>query len=294
LRNAAAALALLVAACGRGPAPPAGARTVRDAYGDAVSLPARVTRVVATVPSHVEIVLALGARDRLVGAGASGRLPAEAAGVRRIPTYPTVSSEGLAELAPDLVLVDPTLSPRDLPPIRERFPAFATDSRSLDGLRATLVSVGEALGAEDAAARLASDLDRARSEAAGRARGARVLAGAGGDTFHALGPGALVDDLLRAVGATNVAADLGRPSAPVSDERVVEWAPDWVLLVGGGTPAEFAARFPRARAVAAGRVVDANVDDLVRAGPRTAGALRRLARVLAGDAPPATLAREGT
>jgi iron complex transport system substrate-binding protein len=257
-----------------------------------VVVPAEVRRVVATVPGLVETVVALGAADLLVAVPAAGALPEEAEGVRRIPTYPTIPAEMLAEAAPDLVLVDPTLSPRDEAPLRARFALFAADSRSLDGLRATFLALGTALAREEAAARLAADLEAARAEAEGRAGGARVLAVTGGRPLHALGPGSLLHDLLAATGARNVAAGIDRPSRAVADEQVREWAPDWIVVAGG--PAhDVAERFPSVPAVASGRVLDASGDEFARAGPRTAKALRALARALSGETPPSASREAG-
>jgi iron complex transport system substrate-binding protein len=281
------AAVLSTGGCGRERAPRDA--TVVDATGATVAVPREIRRVAATLPGLAQIVAALGRLDLLVAVPSAGRLPPEFARIPRIATYPTIPAESLAAVRPDLVLVDPTLSPRDVLPLRERFPVFAADSRSLDGLRATFVALGRALGREAEGERLAQDLDRAREEVAGAARGVRVLAASGGDSLHALGPGSLLHDVLVATGAENVAAGLGRSSAAVSDERLRAWAPDWILVAGGPVPRDLSRRFPRVPAVANGRVVEASDDDLARAGPGTAGAMRRLARVLSGEAPPQTL-----
>jgi ABC-type Fe3+-hydroxamate transport system substrate-binding protein len=108
----------------------------------------------------------------------------------------------------------------------------------------------------------------------------------------ALGPGSLLDALIRACGAENVAADLGRASAPFPMELVRVRAPDWILLTGEPFPDSLRRAWADVPAVREGRIADARADDLVRAGPRTPDALERLGRVLRGEWPPERLSEE--
>ena len=291
-RLLAAALACVaapwLAACAdSAPGPREGERTVLDATGEPVVLPREVRRIVATVPGLSDTVAALGAKALLVGVSerdAAGEGPGAPA---KIPTWPSISAERVAALAPDLVLVDRTLSSHDLPGLRARFRGtFAADSSSLDGLVRTFQRLGEALGHEDAAARLVAELARARREVRVPGR-PRVLLLSWADPVMALGPGSLLSDMVESIGAENVASDLGRPSGEIPAERVREKAPDWILLTGGTFPERLRRDWAAVPAVRDGHVVDASADDLVRAGPGTAKALARLAQLLtpSGKAP---------
>jgi ABC-type Fe3+-hydroxamate transport system substrate-binding protein len=290
-RLAALAAGLWLAACGDvAPTPAArpardASRTVRDTTGAQVRLPAEVRRIVTTVPGLTETVLAMGLGTALVGVsdqdpsvGVVGALP-------RIAVWPTIPPEAVAALAPDLVLVDRTLSAGDLAALRRRFPGtFATDSRSLDGLRESFLRVAEAVGHDRRGQRLAIELDRARREARVEGRPKVLLLGQG-DPPIALGPGSLLDDMVRAVGGENVAFDLGRPSGELSPELVRARAPEWILRTGGTFPDALRERWSTVPAVERGRVVDLSGAEFVQAGPRTAGALLRLARILSGTEP---------
>jgi iron complex transport system substrate-binding protein len=251
---------------------------VLDALGHEVRLPREVRRVVTTLPGLTEQVVALGARDRLVG------VSAQDAGFRGIPAieaFPTIPAERVAALAPDLLLVDAVLSPTDVPRLRERFPGtFACDSRSLAGLRTTFLRLGEALGRTDDAARLALELDRATATARVGRPVKVLLLGQAEPSPIALGPGSLLDDMLRSVGAVNVAHDMGRASGEFPSERVIARAPDAILVTGGELSADLRERWASVPAVGNGWIVDLRGDEFVRAGPRTAGALLRLAEVL--------------
>jgi iron complex transport system substrate-binding protein len=288
VRRLALALALAAAAgassCGEAPAP-RGGRAVSDALGHPVSLPREVRRVVTTLPGLTETVVALGARGLLVGVSLQDAEGGAFPGAEAVGAFPTIPAERVAALAPDLLLVDAVLSPTDVPRLRERFPTFACDSRTLDGLRTTFLRLGDALGRTAEAGRLAEALDRARA-AARVARPVRVLLlGQAEPAPIALGPGSLLDDMLRAVGASNVAADLGRASGEYPSERVVAGAPEAILVTGGEFPAALRERWASVPAVRSGWIVDLRGEEFVRAGPRTAGALRRLAEIL--SLPPA-------
>jgi iron complex transport system substrate-binding protein len=224
-------------------------------------------------------VLLVGVGDAERAEGVVGRLP-------RVPVWPTIPAEAVSVLEPDLLLVDRTLSAHDLPALRARFPGtFATDSSSLDGLGATFLRLGEALGHPSRGRRLADDLARARRDARAQGR-PRVVLLAQGDPPVALGPGALLDDMVRSVGGENLLADLGRPSAEVAPEVVRVRAPDWILMAGGDLPDALRERWASVPAVARGRVASVAADAFVQAGPSTADALRRLAALLsAAEAP---------
>ena len=277
---------LLVAACGQ---PPAARddRVVLDALGEPVTLPRAVRRVVTTLPGITETVVSLGARDLLVGVSAQDAGTPGFEGVEAIPAFPTIPAERVAALSPDLLLVDAVLSPTDVPRLRARFKGtFACDSRSLSGLRTTFLSLGVALDRTAEAAQLADELDRAIASARVGRRVKVLLLGQAEPAPIALGPGSLLDDLLRAVGAENVAHDMGRASGEFPSESVIAKAPDVILVTGGVFSAALRERWASVPAVANGWIVDLRDDAFVRAGPRTAAALARLAALLSVPPPP--------
>ena len=290
LAGLALAACVLIASCGdtTPAAKPHAAsdRVVRDAMGVGVRLPAEVRRIVTTVPGLTATVIEMGNGARLVGVSDQDSKLGALAGVPRIPVWPTIPAEVVAALEPDLLLVDLTLSNRDLDVLRKRFPVtFATDSRTLDGVRLSFERIGEALGREARARRLVEDLDLARREARVAGRPKVLLLTQTDPSTMVLGPGALLDDMLRAVGGVNVAWDLGRPSGDMPVETIRSRAPDWILLTGPTFTDALRERWASIPAVRDGRVVDLGADEFVQAGPRTAEALRRLAGILSGRVP---------
>jgi iron complex transport system substrate-binding protein len=96
------------------------------------------------------------------------------------------------------------------------------------GLRAT----GAALGRAERGAALAASLERTRAQVRAGAHGqqaVRVLFVYGVAPLVVAGPGSFADELLQDAGATNVAADAGRPYPVWSVERALSARPDVVV-----------------------------------------------------------------
>src|SRR5215212_2992748 len=110
LRAAALAASLLLACSDAPPAP-----ATKDDLGRDVALPRVVRRVVTLSPNLTEMVFAVGANDRLVGADDFSNFPIDA---RRLPKVGGMQPnlEKIVQLKPDLVLAStegnhPSLAP---------------------------------------------------------------------------------------------------------------------------------------------------------------------------------------
>jgi ABC-type Fe3+-hydroxamate transport system substrate-binding protein len=285
----------LLAGCGADAGDGArGTRTLRGPDGVEVRVPLEPRRIVSTLPGITECVAHLdGGIARLAAVSPHCDRPAEVAALPRVSVMP-ISLEAIAGVEPDLVLVDLTLLRTALPDLRSRFPGvLPLESGSLDGLARTIDLLAAALGTDGArerAEQLRRRLGETRREAASRrAVGRTVLLVGQFEPLLVLGPGSLLDDMVRACGLENIAADLGRASGPFASERVRAGAPDWILWTGDPFPESLRESWASLPAVRDGRVAKARADDLVRAGPRTVEALDRLSRVLAGELPVAAL-----
>jgi iron complex transport system substrate-binding protein len=272
------------------------AQVVRYADGGEVRLPLAPRRIVSLLPGLTETVAMLGALDRLVGVTAHCDEPPA---VRRLPQVSVLplDAEGLAALAPDLILADATLHRGVLPELRRGFSCVLTlESGSLDALRLSVDLLAAVLGdaaAREAAADFAARLGAARAAASaeGLRSRPRVLVLAQTSPPYALGPGSLLDDLVVAAGGENVAAALGRPSGPYSDELILAARPAWILLLGAPPSAAQSALWRRRPGASDDHVVRVRGDLLLRAGPRTPAALELLSDVLRGRRSPADLER---
>jgi iron complex transport system substrate-binding protein len=271
----------LVAACA--PAPPADAsresgertagfpRRVVDASGRAIDLPAAPQRIVSQTLGTDELLIAMVDHQRIVGVSTLARNPAYSNVVKEVSALPApaiMNAEQVIRLRPDLVFVA-SFSRAEIVTVLEASGApvyrFANFDR-LDDVRANIRRVGEAVGAEAAAATLIHTMDERLARIKARrahAAGAppRVLSySASGFTA---GAGTTWDDIVHGAVAINVAATEGLKGFPrISAEQVLAWQPDY--LVAGVDPGEQEAVLRRLRdnpaiaataAVKAGRVI---------------------------------------
>jgi iron complex transport system substrate-binding protein len=190
-------------------------------------------RVVTAAPSLTELVLALGAPDRLVGVSRFDEAP-EVKGVARIGGFNDPSIEAVATLKPDLAIVQK--APTNQKPVealaRLGVRVLALPLTSVADVEDACVQVGRALGLEAKGQALAAELEKTRSEVRARAakrKPVRVLLVVGFAPLVVAGPGSYVDELLADVGAKNLA--LKAPSAfpTFSAERAVALAPDVII-----------------------------------------------------------------
>jgi vitamin B12 transport system substrate-binding protein len=263
--------------------------------GEAFRVPRGPRRIVTTLPGLTEIVVMLGAAERLVGVPDlpdHGDPPPGTGDAVRLSVMP-LAYETLTTLRPDLVLTDRVLLAGDLTEMRRRLPAvLPLESRSLGHLERSVTLLARVLDTEEARAKaraFGEEMRAAVDAARDAAKGRRVLLLAGAEPVYALGPGSLLDDMLAACGAVDVACDLGRASGPFAAELVRVRRPDWILVAAGAFPDALRVRWRDLPAVRDGRVARVDADRFVRAGPRTPGALRRLAAVLAGRDPASRL-----
>ena len=282
LRSAVLLLASAVGACGA-----SGDSTEVSEPGFGVE----AARIVSLVPTLTEIVIDLGAADRLVGIGRFDPEVPDHVDLPRLGDAFSVSLEAVAALDPDVVLVNGVGLAERLAPLAPgvRIDVLPTDR--LEQVHASVERLGELTGRPLAARslrdRLLSAMTKARTRAAERAGShPRVLVIVQRRPLYVAGGGSYLDELLRAVGAENAAGDLDEAWPVLSEESVVARAPDVVLDASAGTSDPGVAAEPLT-GVAGDRVIrlGAEGEPLFRAGPRLPEALALLERLLFPEPP---------
>jgi len=245
--------------------------------------PATPRRVVSLAPSLTDTVVALGKAGVLVGVTRYDD-GAEVAGLPRVGGFLDPNPEAVIALRPDFVL---WMTDGAAYPVLERIaslgvPVLAVPVIDVADVLACARAVGEALGDGPAGDRLARSIASAVSAARGRAVGrrpVRVLFVVGRDPLVVAGPGSYPDELLRIVGAANVASG-GRPWPVYPVDRAVAADPALVVDAAVEEPAEAIHRLDAIPAVRRGAVYRLHDDAALRPGPRLAEALEELERAL--------------
>jgi iron complex transport system substrate-binding protein len=186
----------------------------------------------------------------------AGRVPAGA--VR----MPRADLERLISLRPDLVVVS-EYTDADFLRLLEKSGLRHHRMRGLDtlaGIRAAVLDLGRAVGADGAAGRLVARYDAVLAGLARRLEGIerpRVLYWG---NPHTAGAGTTIGALIEAGGGMNVGRELSlRGIVPLAGERAFEADPDAVLVTKGSAAATALRAHPllsRTRAVREGRVIE--------------------------------------
>jgi iron complex transport system substrate-binding protein len=283
--------AAALAGCSTGSAAPTGAvRSLTDARGSAVKLPAEPRRVVALSEPTLDGALALGLRPIATTSGrgqggVSAYLGARAEGIPSVGILGQPDIEKLAALRPDLILLDGTAVQDGaiVDKLRRLAPTVFV-SRTGQDWRSAFTATAAALGRADAGRRVLQRYDERVAQIRSRL-GDNAAARVSVVRWGGIG---LPSVLMREVAASRVLTDLGlrRPpsqdrrgpghSVPISLENLPQIDGDWMFLgalgtgsvggVGQGAADRSAARealraardtpgFTRLRAVRQGRVV---------------------------------------
>lgn len=250
------------------------------------------TRIISLIPATTELVVALGAGERLVARTDYDLDPALAA-LPSVGQGLTPSIEWLTSLRPDLVIAWPDSRDRGVTARLAELgiPVYSAAIESLDDIVSTTLEIGDLLGlpaaADSLVAAIEAGFDEVRRTVEGRGRPV-VFYVVGHDPPMTAAPGTFIDELIDLAGARNLFADLkGWPQ--VSLEEVLHRQPD-ILIVPSGEGNETVARLSRRPgwreldAIRAGRVH--SIDALIahRPGPRIAEVARMLAELIHPDA----------
>ena len=288
----------VLAACGPDDPASASPRVLVDSAGTEVSLTGEIERIVSLAPSGTEILFAIGAGDRVVGVDDFSNYPPETAEIDRIGSM-TPDIERIVALEPDLVVAASITSPDDVEKLRSAgITVWVADSPDVRGVAASIRGLGAAVGLEQAADAVATDVEEqiARvvetvSGAAARPRVFHEFDASDPSRPFTAGPGNFVHDLLTLAGGENIFSDALSPFPQVGFEEVLARDPQVIVLAD----APFGTTASSVRSRIGWEAIDAVVNDRIfevteelsdqmsRPGPRIGLALEALARFLHPD-----------
>lgn len=255
-------------------------------------------RVVSLGGSVTEIVVALGAGDRLLGRDSTSTWPPEVTGLPDVGYLRALSAEGVLALGPDLVLAEADAGPVEaVEALMAAGVPFVSMPGASDpaGVVAKIEAVAAALDLAPAGQALAAEV--AAGLAAAEARAAAVTApkrvlfilSVQGGRIMAAGQDSSADHIIALAGGVNALSGV-TGYAQVTDEAVIAAAPDVILMMAAEGPravsdAELAAlpALAETPALRGGQVLRMDGLLLLGFGPRTPEAARLLHDALYPD-----------
>jgi iron complex transport system substrate-binding protein len=248
-------------------------------------------RMVSLGGSVTEIVVALGAEDRLVARDATSSFPESITALPDVGYLRALSPEGVLALGPDLIVAEADAGPIEaVDVLRAAGVPFIMmpDDPSPAGIAAKITAVADAIGQPEEgaalAARVTAELDEVQALAATVPKPKRVLfvLSAQGGRIMAGGDDTSAEGIIRLAGGENAAAGFDGYKQ-MTDEAVLAAAPDVILMMDRDgdhavANAELLALPSLATSPAAqnGAIIRMNGLLLLGFGPRTADAARSL------------------
>lgn len=190
--------------------------------GSGVSASEPPRRIASLAPNLTEIVIMLGATERLVGVTPFCTAPAE---ITRIPGGLQPEAEVVFSLHPDLVLASP-LTPaatrRRMEDLGMR--VEVADMRSLEDIRTAIMRIASLLNVKKPSL--------PHPDAQSKIGSAVLLFGA--DTGYSAGPHTHANEIIEEAGLRNIADGASGPWPTLSEEFLLWVDPDWILVADHG------------------------------------------------------------
>jgi iron complex transport system substrate-binding protein len=219
-------------------------RTVKDAFGDPLTLNEPPKRIVSQTLGTDEILFAICPPERIAGISSialdtSYSKIADEAKARGTTTI--YGPEDILALKPDLVFIA-SYSRSEMATLLRAAHApvyrFSNFDR-VEDIANNVLQLGYLIGRDAAAARVVMDMNermtRARAQAAASGRRPRIMTYDG--SGYSAGSATLFDDVIRQAGGVNVSAEHGTKGfGRVSGEQILEWQPEY--LICGAKPGE--------------------------------------------------------
>lgn len=199
------------------------------------SLPvAAAERVVSLAPSLTDMVLELGAADRLAGLLDGGPRPQSLKGLPSVGRYGQVNLEQILALQPDLLLVWPGAVPdAQLQRLRAvGIPLYVADPHHLEDISRQFREMGERLGQAEKGRALAEAFDVRMAQLRAqyrREQPLRVFYQVWDRPLYTVGGRQIISEALEVCGGRNLFADLDLPAPQVGQEAVLARDPQVIL-----------------------------------------------------------------
>jgi iron complex transport system substrate-binding protein len=265
--------------------------TVTDDASRSVTIATKPARVVSLAPANTEIVTAIGVPlANLVGVTTFDDYPASVKSLTKMGDFANPNIESITAAKPDLILITGGVQADVLGKLEGTgAKVVVVDPKTLDGLYASIATVGKATGEVSGADKVVAEMKAKIAEIQakiGTAAPAAAFMEVGYNPIFTAGPGTLVNDLIVAAGGTNVVRQSGY--VPYSAEQLLKDDPAVYLAMKGteSDPGVIDSRpgFSKLAAVKNGRVVILDDNLVSRPGPRVVLGIEAIARALHPDA----------
>jgi iron complex transport system substrate-binding protein len=251
--------------------------SVRDDYGNGVTLQHPAQRIISMAPHVTELLFAAGGGDRIVGAVSYSDYPEAARRIPRIGDNRQVDIERIVALKPDLLVVwRHGSSERQVEQLRQLgIPLFYSEPHKLDDIPDSVLRLGRLLGTDPQANQAATDLRQQLSALAERYANrskVRMFYQVWDKPLYTLNGQHIVSDAIRLCGGENVLAGKDTTAPTVKNQAVLQQKTEDNVSTRERRPAEGGANlwkpYSILTATRRGNLMTIDGNLLNRAGPR--------------------------
>ncbi len=272
-------------------------RHLIDQMGRKVVVPKNPKRIISLAPNITEILFAIGAGDRVVGASEFSNYPNAARSLPKVGTYIKPNLERIIELSPDIVIATADgEKEKEVKKLQSLgIGVYVINPTDFSGIIATVREIGTLVSADVKAEEVARGMEKKINEVKERVSGlkvVKVLLTFSMEPIITMSTGTFQDDMIRIAGGTNIAAGVKVRYPRFSVEEIIVRAPE-VIVVTSMSPGDdlkkankLWSRFGTIPAVRSGRIYMINSDIVDRPAPRIGDGLYELAKLLHPEAFP--------
>lgn len=213
--------------------------TVEGPFGYKLNLEVPVKRIVSLSPATTEVLFAIGAGDKIVGATIFDDYPEEAKTIPRVGDFSNPSLERILQLNPDLVIGIVNLHERLLKRLLDLgIPCYAFKLYdSLDELYESIELLGKFTGkekeAENLIKKIREELDILRQKGWRLRKHPRVFLAIWDSPLVTISKRSYINDLIEIAGGKNIASESMAYFPIYSIEKLIEESPDIIIVAGG-------------------------------------------------------------
>ncbi|ADN35406.1 periplasmic binding protein [Methanolacinia petrolearia DSM 11571] len=210
---------------------------VKDSLNNTIEIPSKLKRIVVQNFDAVELLLALGAEDYIVGVPDNVLEDPEFQGklknAQSVGNWRTPSPEAILNLQPDAIIMLTSKTYNMDAILQLNTTIIYIDCYKIDSLPAEARLLGKVTGKESEAEEYIAYLEKylelvsSRIPADGQINSSRIYAEKYND-YNPQGSGSGIDELIQKLNGNNIAADM-EANTRVSPEWVVEQNPDIIL-----------------------------------------------------------------
>lgn len=215
-------------------ADPSFPREIVDGLGNKITITSKPVRIISGVPSHTEILYALGLEDQIIAVSDYCDYPMEALNKEKVGGYEALNAERIIELNPDILFIYGEGEENVTSIIEGAGITIARfEPESIQEVFETIITIGEMTGEEKKAEEIVADLSKERDSIIEKVKDQEpvsVFYEIWDEPLMAAGPGSFMDELINLAGGINVAGDADGAYPIFSQEALIERNPQVYLV----------------------------------------------------------------